>query len=711
MTAPKRDPRAVLATGGLLLIPLAALWLVLSPRLSPPGGPPSPPMGGAGMPDGAARMEGGSLAGTRTGLALPAARVAAGAPAQADWTLLAVTRLDRQGIVTPPPALAPPAAFHPLFVLSAGAGTGLWIGVRGGLGDQGVKTLTIPVDGRPHAYPFGHAVFVVQSTRHSSGYSATSRWTAPGGAPLSGEPPYQASFQSSFQGGSGGVGRPAAQTVTLTPLRPPERFRVTAQPLAADGRPVGRAVGLLCQPAGATALFTQIPSGYGAGTRQFRVTAARVGTKNAGKNAGASWRLTDLPPSTWNGPDSLPAAPDARVGPFALHAAAAEAEDTSGGTDFVNRQPERSRAVSSQNLDGHQWTGVPTIRCLLLARTASPTPAGQSWVLRLDRVTPQWSAPLLLSSVVSRSPTLLPLTRSYVPPDAKEWVLQDGQIGAAYPSQQHWIKIDGMALRSGERTETLTFHDAEVVHDAGFGGDRLVWRRPETETTPSGISVTVLNGRPGRRDTTPARPFGQAFGQDWWYDRGNAELLLAWRLPPGVVSGQRAARDAPRVAEPPQGVMPSPGSVPPGSVPPGAAPLLASWDRTRPDPYAGAVAAPGATDARRLTQAGSSLLRLSVWAAQAPKRTMLPPPAFRPGRPPAPEMLPPYSWREGFDVLTATPLPHHLKTLTLQITLREEQEQRPVHLVVPVRPSLPPGADPNAPKPAPRPAPRAAARP
>lgn len=31
MTAPKRDARALLATGGLLLIPLAALWLVLSP--------------------------------------------------------------------------------------------------------------------------------------------------------------------------------------------------------------------------------------------------------------------------------------------------------------------------------------------------------------------------------------------------------------------------------------------------------------------------------------------------------------------------------------------------------------------------------------------------------------------------------------------------------------------------------------------------------
>jgi len=264
-------------------------------------------------------------------------------------------------------------------------------------------------------------------------------------------------------------------------------------------------------------------------------------------------------------------------------------------------------------------------------------------------------------------------------------VLEDGEVGAAYPGQQHWIKIDGAALRSGERTETLTFHDAEVVRDAGFGGDRLVWRRPETQTTPSGIAVTVLNGRRGRRDTTGARPGGQ----DWWYDRGNAELLLAWRMPPGFVSGQHAGRDAPRVAAPPQGT----------------APLLASWDSTRPDPYAGAVAPPGGVDARPLARASYSLLRLSVWSPQTPKRTPLPPSSL------PPSSLPPYSWREGFDVLTATPLPRRLKTLTLQITLREEQEQIPVHLVVPVRPSLPPGMNPNAPKSAPRPVPRAAARP
>ncbi len=74
-----------------------------------------------------------------------------------------------------------------------------------------------------------------------------------------------------------------------------------------------------------------------------------------------------------------------------------------------------------------------------------------------------------------------------------------------------------------------------------------------------------------------------------------------------------------------------------------------------------------------------------------------------PGAPPQllPQRLPRYMWRAGSDVLTATPLPRHLPALTFQITLREEQERRPFHLVVPVRAALPPGADPNVLKPVP----------
>ena len=241
-------------------------------------------------------------------------------------------------------------------IISKSEGTGLWIGVRGGLG---VETLTVPEDGRPHAYPFGHAIFTVQAFPNSNGF--TYQWTAPGGAPLpSGKAPYQMWFDGV---NTPPPGRGAAQTLRLTPSALASRFQVTAQPLSADGRPVGRAVSLACQPVTANALFAQIPVGYSARTRQFRVTVARVGTKSRG----ASWQITDLPPSTRNGPDDLPPTPAARVGPFVLRAIATESEDTSGILDPMTRHPV-TLEPPSQNLDGHEWTGVPTIRCLLTAR-------------------------------------------------------------------------------------------------------------------------------------------------------------------------------------------------------------------------------------------------------------------------------------------------------------------------------------------------------
>ena len=719
MTAPKRDARARLAIAGLLLIPLVALWLLVSPRLSPTGGGPPPlqPGGGAGArggavtrtgdpetPGGTAPRTGGSLIGTPGGAAQASARVASGAPMQAGWTLLAVTRLGQGGMVPLPPALtlpagpttpadgAKPTVYRNPFLVSAGVGTGLWLEVRGGLG---IKRLTVPQDGRRHAYPFGNAVLVVEKPPDPNSHWLTSR-----GAPFFGEPPFQVVSNTIYSS----PGQPAFHVMLLVPSRFARRFRITARPLSADGKPLGAAVALGFQPVTESILFTQIPSGYSAETHQFQVTAAREGPKTvATKNADAVWRIAGLPPSVQNGLDSPPTA-DLRIGGTVLHADASEAQDTSGFEAPTDQSSDR-RGVgpAAVNIDQHQWTGLPTVRYRLTARAEAPAPAGQSWMLRLDRVRPQWSMPPSAQMLGQRPGQIseqerplgfFPLTTSSAGPASKGWTLQDGEVGTAFPGQQHWVKIDGTALRSALHTETLTFHDADVVYDAGFGGDRLVWHHPETVTTASGIRVTVLNGRPGRRDTNMPEGTNTPGGSFWWYDRGNAELLLAWHLPPGVVSGAHIGLSAPRVATPPRGVLSQPGRPAP--------PLQASWDDIHPDPYGRTTAPPGELDSRPLLQAGFTLLRVSVWAAQTPKQTPLPmvrsqPVAkFQPGRPPMPAIfppapLPPYSWRDGLHVFTATPLPRHLKTLTLQIPIREEQEQRPVHLVVPVRASLPPG--------------------
>ncbi len=93
MTAPKRDPRALLATGGLLLIPLAALGLALAGQRPVVAAPPQAAAVSASSSAGAAR------------------RLVAGAPAQGEWTLLRVTRLVQKGAAMPP-SLAPPAGMR-----------------------------------------------------------------------------------------------------------------------------------------------------------------------------------------------------------------------------------------------------------------------------------------------------------------------------------------------------------------------------------------------------------------------------------------------------------------------------------------------------------------------------------------------------------------------------------------------------------------------
>jgi hypothetical protein len=681
MTSPQPPLRPRLAIAALLLIPLAALWVILSSAHHIPSYPSTP---------GQVGTTGGAATGTLSSVAvaplplLPAPsppRVVKGALRQRDFTLLGATYFATGSVFPLPTALIPAKGISDRAIIAnntslftGGRGMGLWIGVRGGIG---FKTLTVPAEDGRHIYPFGHMNLVVQTMRHQAFHME--QWEGPGGSPLFNEvPPYKT--WPYF--GPMPLGEVKTQSVFLVPSSFFSRFRVTAQALSDDGKALGSPVNLHCQPYNATTLFAQIPTGYDAQTRRFRVTAARVG----GENRMASWRLADLPPAVSNGPDNLKWLTTDRIGPYSVQGSAAPDQDNSGLTDLLTTRPTNLPSYAgpySQNMDNHVWTGVPTIRYRLNSRPVSAVSPKDVWVLELDRLTPQWGEPLDTSaysaaSLFQKQPLFLTLSNTAYPLTGP-WTIQDGEIGTAYPGQQHWLKLDGSVLQSSLHTEIVTFHDAEIIYDAAFGGDRVVWTHPETETTRSGITVTVLNGHSGRRGSganplSPA-PFGTP---SWWYDRGNAELLLAWLLPPGIVPDNQAKPNSARVA----------------SLPMGVSPLAVAVDTLRPAPFLLKVAPPGENDARPLFKAGYTPMRFSTWLSGPVKRT-LKPPILKPGS--KPEVLPPYSWREGQEIVTAKPLPRHLKTLSLQITLREQQEQRPFHLVVPVRSSPPPDWNPKPP--------------
>jgi len=395
----KRDLYAFLAAGGLLPALLLILLAVCGDALA--GTPPD----------------------------APAARVAAGAATQGEWTLLAVTRVSGSGFLTPPAAAhAQPGTGAA--VMGAAEATGLWIGVRDGIGFQ---TLTIPNDRRRHVYPFGPVALVVDETPHGDAFG----WNGPDGVSRAAEGVSPYGFETSWAPAS--PGHSAGPVVTLIPCRLADRFSVTAQPLDAAGRALGLPIPLVCQSVTPQALFAQIPTGYSARTRQFQVTAARVGTKNAGKNGGASWRLTGLLPAVQNGPVHPPLAVVAGFGPLTIRAAAAEAEDFSGLPDFWNRHPPRRAGGgwtdgAPQAVDMHQWTGVPSIRLLLSNHNSSPDGRNQLWTVEVERITPQWGPSAELQRFPSgRSRFSYPVTYHGNGGPTTAWpiVSEDWQVGAA----------------------------------------------------------------------------------------------------------------------------------------------------------------------------------------------------------------------------------------------------------------------------------------
>lgn len=580
----------------------------------------------------------------------PPARLdaARGPAAQGRFTLLGIARAHDLIFLPPAPiVVVPPAAVTTL------DGTGLWVRVAGGLGVRALPNLP-----QPQELSFGRFRLTTSGLRvapDAEGTGVFGQWQRADGTILSPETvPYrmylarERRFLSSDN----------RHTLLIFPVGVERRFVVTARPLGRRTQPLGPPVSLAWQPVGDDALFVQIPSGYGRDTEAFEVTIARRDEPGRA----AHWRIVNLPrmaseqaalpPAAKNGPIA------ATLGRLKITARAFEAPDrwSAGGVwtrDVPGQAPEMP-----VSLDGHGWSGLPTLRCRIEMR-ALAVPDGEQWELIVERGVPQWAAAHDLAGsergFSPRGPTTAVLT---LRPGARPLV-QDMTCGVAYPGQQRYLQLRGALVHYQTRREPLIFHDADVQPAPTGAGRRLVWRAPQQQTTPSGVTVAVLNAR------APFAGGPDEFFPDFIVDSRSREMR--WPRPLRLGEGEL------RLAWSPRAVVRFPGANPQGPAP-------QVWGLE----VGGNLRLTGGPLAARTWE--------GVWLPGAPPPLPPPPPfdAHRPYLPRRPNPLSPLVHGGflpvGLRVASPgpAPLPAHLRDVTVTVLTRVEVERRPFVLTVPV---------------------------
>lgn len=580
----------------------------------------------------------------------PPARLDArrGPATQGRFTLLGIARAHDLVFLPPAPiVIIPPAAVTSL------DGTGLWVRVAGGLGVR-----TLPNLPQPHTFSVGPFRLTTGGLRvppDAEGAGTFGQWQRADGTALSPETvPYRMYLARERRF----LSSDSRHTLLVLPAGVERRFIVTARPLGRRIRPLGPPVSLAWQPVGDDALFVQIPSGYGRDTEAFEVTIARRDQPGRA----AHWRIVNLPRMASEPAARPPAARDGRItatlGRLQITARAFEAPDRWSAGGVWTRDAPGEAPEMPVSLDGHGWTGLPTLCCRVEMR-ALAAPDGEQWELIIERGVPQWSATRDPSSgergFSPRGPTTAVLT---LRPDARPLV-QDMTCGVAYPGQQRYLQLRGVLVRYQTRREPLTFHDADMQPAPTGMGRRLVWRAPQQQTTPSGVSVMVLNAR------APVAGTPDEFFPDFIVDSRSPEMRWPRPLHPDESDL--------RLAWCPRTVVHFPGADPHGPAP-------QVWGLE----VGGSLRLTGGPLPARTWE--------GMWMPGAPPPSP-PPPPFDPRRPALPRRPNPLSplVRGGFSLLGLrvaspgpAPLPAHLRDVTITVLTRVEVERRPFILTVPV---------------------------
>ncbi len=612
----------------------------------------------------------------------PPAQLVGGTRTQGPFTLTAITRDGASNV--PPPGVASMTWVNAPRPMTDG--TGLWI-----KWNAGIAATTRPAPSGPGrtVLVFGTADLVVTNMPVASPppppptllqrvLQFLTRQRPQGAAPK-----YCGSFQWCRADGVTPLPTPQQPFVTFWTsdaknrqqiLLIPKMDRlvtVTAQALTASGQPLGGPVTLHSDVAGADTFFACLPGGDSPRTARFALT---VGP--AGKPPQARWVLASLPPSLMALSPPFQAHTQQTIGPLTVRAAAVETTDSDGLSTGQEQPPPRTQGVWTlsppQNVDNHPWTGVPTIRCVVQARAAKTS---QDWQVNVLRVTPQWQPSPLPDALPSPSASSALVTLSVAQAASGQPAQADLACGIAYPGQQRWLRMDAEAIRHVTRAETVTFHNASVRLDPAAGRWEVVFAKPQTLTTPSGIVLTTLCRRPGVAPATPAP------GDQPWNPNAAAELWLAWRLPPSI-----GAQPGPLALTPqaltPDVVMPQLASIfsPVYESPPDWQDV---WMPGAPPPVLqknslGILHQPllPTTPLAPLLHQGYQIVRLWVIA---------------------PRLLQAAGASTNIPSPTSAPLlPTRLPTLTVRVQIQGLGERHPIHLTLPVQTQFPAGWNPDA---------------
>jgi len=376
-----------------------------------------------------------------------------------------------------------------------------------------MREINIPFAPGAHRYNIDGATLVIERQSMTEVAPGSHRWTNQAGKYHSGEMQYSSMYDNKlvnttvywvastgqqegfvppddvkpvFARYVPGGARAKTETWQISPIARPTKLQVTAVLLDAKGHPTSGPVTLRSMKAG-NAVVAALPVTYNSQSIKMQINAVYRGSRTEK----ASWVVGNIPSTVRN----LPADAKPNTG-FSFNggrvdAVAVESRDLSG-MHFGDNDRNLNKRMSGQwelqppqNVDSHDLTGVPAIRCVIRAINQSSTFWDREVIIDNMKSTWAGSAGQAGAHAVAR----FPITRTGG--QSPKAAGLDTQIGGAYPGQSQMVQIDGSIATYARSSENFTINSAKT-RPGSMGVDDIVFDAPQTVALPSGIQIVTL---------------------------------------------------------------------------------------------------------------------------------------------------------------------------------------------------------------------------